>query len=44
MISNQEQFATFSRPDDEGLFYDRYNERQGKLNKLDLLTTHGLNQ
>ena len=44
VISNQEQSAAFSRPDDQGLFYDGCNGRQGKLNKLDLLRTHGLNQ
>ena len=43
VISNQEQSAAFSGPDDQGLFYDGYNGRQGKLNKLDLLRTHGLN-
>ncbi|RDY09637.1 Calmodulin-binding transcription activator 4, partial [Mucuna pruriens] len=29
VISSQEQSAAFSGPDDQGLFYDGYNERQG---------------
>ncbi|XP_020229866.1 calmodulin-binding transcription activator 4 isoform X2 [Cajanus cajan] len=29
MIRNQEQSATFPGPDDQGLFYDGYNGRQG---------------
>ncbi|KHN34827.1 Calmodulin-binding transcription activator 4 [Glycine soja] len=29
VISNQEQSAAFSGPDDQGLFYDGYNGRQG---------------
>ncbi|XP_047150004.1 calmodulin-binding transcription activator 4 isoform X1 [Vigna umbellata] len=29
VISNQEQSAAFSGPDDQGLFYDEYNGRQG---------------
>jgi len=32
VISNQEQSAAFSGPDDQRLFYDEYNGRQGKTN------------
>lgn len=37
VICKQEKSAALSEPDDQGLFYDGYNGKQGNVDKLELL-------